>query len=139
MELSEQEAHCVARLLQASLYGGDDKNFGCPLDGCQYCKVQCYKQGENSSIFSHLRKRFTEETGVDISTEIYGTFSFCETVDEFPQTFREVVIAFDIAGFHRKFHCVYVVPNVNPVFNFAQCPAVIGYKAAAEDDIRFGL
>ena len=73
MELSEKEAHCVARLLQASLYGGDDKNFGCPLDGCQYCKVQCYKQGENSSIFSHLRKRFTEETGVDIGTEIYGT------------------------------------------------------------------
>jgi len=35
--------------------------------------VQCYKQGENSPIFSHLKKRFTEETGVDIETEIYGT------------------------------------------------------------------
>ena len=80
MELSEQEAHCVARLLQASLYGGDDKNFGCPLDGCQYCKVQCYKQGEHSPIFSHLRKRFTEETGaltlVQKFTARYRTLNF---------------------------------------------------------------
>ncbi len=73
MILSEQEAHCVARLLQASLYGGDDKSFGCPLDGCQYCKVQCYKQAESSLIFNQLRNRFTEETGVDVGAEIYGT------------------------------------------------------------------
>ena len=73
MELSEKEAHCVARLLQASLYGDDDKEFGCPLGGCQYCKVQCYKQDETLPMFRNLIKRFTEETGVDVGIEIYGT------------------------------------------------------------------
>lgn len=73
MVLSEQEAHCVARLLQASLYGGDDKNFGCPLDGCQYCKVQCYKQDETLPMFRHLKAKFSKETGVDVGIGIYGT------------------------------------------------------------------
>ena len=74
MILSDQEAHCVARLLQASLYGGDDKHFGCPLDGCQYCKVQCYKQGNSRfPIFESLRSRLMEETAVDVGIANYGT------------------------------------------------------------------
>ncbi len=73
MILSEQEAHCIARLLQACLYGGNDKHYGCPFDGCQYCKIQCYKQVESLPLFDSLKKRFSEETGVDVGAAVYGT------------------------------------------------------------------
>ncbi|MBR6013349.1 MAG: hypothetical protein IK062_06165 [Selenomonadaceae bacterium] len=35
MILSEQEAHCVARLLQGAVYGEDF------LSGCSFCKFPC--------------------------------------------------------------------------------------------------
>ena len=74
MLLSENKAHCIARLLQAALFGGDDKHFGCPFDGCQYCKVQCYKQGDNRfPLFESLRSRLMEETGVDVGIAHYDT------------------------------------------------------------------
>ena len=65
MYLSEQEAHCVARLLQGAWYG---KNS---LDACNYCKFQCCKDDAEKKLigFENIRKRLTEETGVDLSPE----------------------------------------------------------------------
>ena len=65
MELNEREAHCVARLLQGAIIGQN------PLDGCDYCKNRCF---ENQwSMLHSIRKRLTEETGVEIGNFIYGT------------------------------------------------------------------
>ena len=63
MELNEQEAHCVARLLQSLWYGQG------ALDGCGYCKYQC---GEKLPMFHAIKKRLTDETGVDVSPIVYG-------------------------------------------------------------------
>ena len=67
MELNEQEAHCIARLLQSALFGKDI------FDGCDYCKVQCYKEGDHSRLmFTKIKKRLTDETGVDLSPIVGG-------------------------------------------------------------------
>lgn len=42
MELSEREAHCMARLLQGAWFG---KRM---LDACNYFKVQCYEDSEQN-------------------------------------------------------------------------------------------
>ena len=65
MELSEREAHCVARLLQGALFGKDI------FDGCAYCKFQCYKDSEEHhlTMFRAIKERLTEEVGVDLGLE----------------------------------------------------------------------
>ena len=63
MELNEQEAHCIARLLQSALFG---KSI---FDGCFYCKHQC---GNKLPMFQAIRDRLTEETAVDIDPIYYG-------------------------------------------------------------------
>ena len=64
MELNEREAHCIARLLQGALLGETI------LDGCDHCKYRCFEtRFEN---FYAIRKRLTEETGVDLGTRRYG-------------------------------------------------------------------
>ena len=68
MELNEQEAHCIARLLQSALFGKDI------FDGCDYCKFQCYKQGNRLKMFDELRGRLTVETGVDVSPIVDTSF-----------------------------------------------------------------
>lgn len=59
LQLNEQEAHCIARLLQSYLYENED-DF---LTGCSYCKYKC---GSRLSMFYEIRKRLTVETGVDV-------------------------------------------------------------------------
>lgn len=56
MELNEREAHCVARLLQGAIFGEDITT------GCAYCKVRC----DEKLLAGSIRKRLTEETGVDL-------------------------------------------------------------------------
>ena len=66
MELNEREAHCIARLLQGAWYGKHS------FDACKYCKFQCYKDNAEKrlSSFDDIRKRLTEETGVDLSPDV---------------------------------------------------------------------
>ena len=59
MELNEREAHCIARLLQGAIFGEDVS------DGCDYCKFQCTLG--RFPFREEIRKRLTEETGVDLS------------------------------------------------------------------------
>ena len=63
MELSEREAHCVARLLQGAWFAKHS------LDACNYCKFRCFKNDAENRLsgFENIRRRLTEETGVDIS------------------------------------------------------------------------
>ncbi len=61
MELTEQEAHCIARLLQGALFS---ENI---LNGCDYCKNRCYEN--RWDIFFSIRKRLSEETDVDLKPE----------------------------------------------------------------------
>ena len=56
MNLSEKEAHCVARLLQGAMFGES------VLNGCRFCKFRC----EGQEDFDAIRKRLYEETGVDL-------------------------------------------------------------------------
>lgn len=65
MELNEQEAHCVARLLQGALLGENT------LDGCDHCKNRCYEN--RWDMFYAIRKRLSEETGVELGAFQYGT------------------------------------------------------------------
>ena len=58
MYLNEEEAHCVARLLQGALFGKSTD------DGCEYCKFRCERVVDRTRA---IRKRLTEETGVDLS------------------------------------------------------------------------
>lgn len=61
MELNEREAHCIARLLQGMLFGENT------LDGCDFCKNRCYET--RWDMFFAIRKRLSEETGVDLKPE----------------------------------------------------------------------
>lgn len=68
MELTEQEAHCIARALQGAWFSTDSETgMGNSLDACQYCKYQCYKDETRPRMaFGHIRKLLTEKTGVDL-------------------------------------------------------------------------
>lgn len=79
MALNEQEAHCIARLLQDTWFANEKGGFANSLAACQYCKYQCYKEQEESkfTMLPKIRKRLTEETGVDLgfglSDTLYGS------------------------------------------------------------------
>ena len=68
MELNEREAHCVARLLQSAWFGNGQ------FDGCKYCKYVCVAADNPDSLsgFNNIRKRLTEETGVDLTLTVGG-------------------------------------------------------------------
>ena len=63
MVLSEREAHCVARFIQGALFGKEE------LDGCIYCKYQCYRDDNQNrrNELTNVRYRLMKETGVDLS------------------------------------------------------------------------
>ena len=65
MELTEQEAHCLARLLQGSLYSSDT------FIGCRFCKFPCDQNG-SKPMFETVKKKLTDETEVDVSGNLYG-------------------------------------------------------------------
>ena len=71
MELNEREAHCIARLLQSYLY----ENKGDFLTGCNYCKYKC---DSRLLMFYEIRKRLTEETGVDVMWAGVPSLPHCE-------------------------------------------------------------
>ena len=66
MELTEKEAHCVARLIQDGMFGKR------ALDGCWFCKYRndCQKVDEHQlydpPFYKELAKKITLNTGVDI-------------------------------------------------------------------------
>jgi len=65
MELTEKEAHCVARLLQGGLYSENS------LSGCTFCKFQCRPVAEGQiSMERKIREKFMAETGVDLTQSI---------------------------------------------------------------------
>ena len=62
MELTEKEAHCVARLIQGALFANDI------IAGCEYCKFRCFDDPENPALFAgEIRRRLEKETGVDLN------------------------------------------------------------------------
>lgn len=67
MELNEQEAHCIARLLQGGFFAKH------PLDACQFCKYQCYKNEKERQMFYTIRERLTKETDVDLGYYGFGS------------------------------------------------------------------
>ena len=75
MELTEKEAHCVARLLQGRFYS---KNI---LSGCTFCKYQCLPQvvnGEEIHMERKIREKFMAETGVDLTSSVPRDVLFSE-------------------------------------------------------------
>lgn len=62
MELTEQEAHCIARHFQALLYGRGLS------DACNFCKFQCFigKDKNFEFLFEQIKERLTSELGVDL-------------------------------------------------------------------------
>lgn len=62
MEMTEKEAHCVARLIQGALFADDI------IAGCEYCKFRCLDDPENPMLFAgEIRERLEAETGVDLN------------------------------------------------------------------------
>lgn len=65
MELTEKEAHCVARLLQGVVFG---KNI---FSGCAFCKFQCDEEEKKKGApyiapqYEKIMQKFYEETEVD--------------------------------------------------------------------------
>lgn len=68
MELSNKEAHCLARVLQSVLYGGHSR----PFDGCMFCLHPCHTLDQPTPRFDTLLHRLGNETGVDLQPGIYG-------------------------------------------------------------------
>ena len=72
MELTEKEAHCVARLLQGAMFGNHNS-----MAGCAFCKYQCGAD----DMYRKIQKKFEEETGVNLDANmpidvIYSTFPY---------------------------------------------------------------
>ena len=66
MELTEKEAHCVARLIQGALFADNI------LAGREYCKFECFRDTESRNMFNVMRERFEAETGVDLNPIVCG-------------------------------------------------------------------
>ena len=69
--LTEQEAHCIARLLQGAVYGEG------LFDGCAFCKFQCNTDrnaGEVLPRFDEIRMKLWEATGVDLAPCFSGEY-----------------------------------------------------------------
>lgn len=75
MELTKQEAHCIARLLQSAIFSPEHGLF----DACSYCKYKCFQeidngQGVKMPQFDLLLRKLMNETGVDLIPGAYGAF-----------------------------------------------------------------
>lgn len=76
VELTEQEAHCIARLLQSAIFSPDHNLFA----GCRFCKYQCVKDAgewEDMSLvdlprYDAVINNIMNETGVDVGPAVYG-------------------------------------------------------------------
>ena len=70
MELTEREAHCVARLLQGYIFGGRELNDrgGETLYGCTFCKFQrpCHADMKAKSTMWAVMEKLQQATGVDL-------------------------------------------------------------------------
>ena len=64
MELTEKEAHCIARLLQNGLFCDNESIY----NGCYYCKFRFEDKNPTEQIKSVLKK-IEDETGVDLKIE----------------------------------------------------------------------
>ncbi len=62
MELSEKEAHCVARLLQGAIYGESQSVF----NGCTFCKFRCKNEKDPATHFDEIMLKLKAITGVDL-------------------------------------------------------------------------
>ncbi len=80
VKFTEQEAHCVARMLQGAVYGEDF------LSGCSFCKFQCSLVNRNKYSekiyptkprWRQILDKLTEITGVDCGVmdegNLYGS------------------------------------------------------------------
>lgn len=66
MTLTDEEAHCLARLLQSALYSGHVNSI---FVGCSFCKNSC----KHAASYDALRRKLQDETGVDLSPAVYGS------------------------------------------------------------------
>ena len=70
MVLNEQEAHCLARLIQSAAYGKDEGIFV----GCNYCKYKCWQSEKNiAPRFNEICQKLGDETGVDLTPHQHGS------------------------------------------------------------------
>ncbi len=80
VKFTEQESHCIARMLQGAVYG---ENF---LSGCSFCKFQCSlvsRSKYSEKIYSQqprwrqILDKLTKKTGVDCGVmdegNLYGS------------------------------------------------------------------
>lgn len=76
VELTEQEAHCIARLLQSAIFSPDHEIFA----GCRFCKYPCMKEAGkwddmslvNLPRYDEVMSKITNGTGVDVRPAVYG-------------------------------------------------------------------
>lgn len=76
VELTEQEAHCIARLLQSAIFSPDHDLFA----GCRFCKYPCAKESGtwcdmhlvDLPRYDAVMHKLMEETGVDLGPAVYG-------------------------------------------------------------------
>ena len=63
MELSHNELHCIARLLQGAAFGGNGNVF----DGCAFCKYNCKNDVDPNPQYEKILKKLNIITGVNLS------------------------------------------------------------------------
>lgn len=60
MKLTEKDLHCIARLLQGSIYGERGNAF----DGCAFCKYRCKTEKDPAPYFDEVMNKLDKKTGV---------------------------------------------------------------------------
>ena len=61
-ELSEKDLHCIARLLQSTVFAGD------LFFGCNFCMYQCFgESGVPAKNYSAVMEKLQGITGVDMN------------------------------------------------------------------------
>lgn len=80
VEFSEQELHCIARMLQSYFFSGNDLNTreGKPLYGCTFCKFQRSCLADPKSTHWAVMKKLQKATGVDLRNGMGRQLPFSE-------------------------------------------------------------
>lgn len=63
MELDKKDLHCISRLLQGAIYGGNGNVF----DGCAFCKYNCKIENDPAPFYDETMKKLDLLSGVDLS------------------------------------------------------------------------
>lgn len=69
-ELTEKDIHCIARIIQSSVFA-----HGWIFCGCQFCKYweECEKTLKNGRLhYDVIMKKLQQITGLDMSLKMYN-------------------------------------------------------------------